>query len=603
MIIPVQLPSRSQMVKAAWIALCLLILPFFYSPQNLEWFRIVLPIIDLKPAANFCLVAFGFAILYFQIKKQYFQSVLAFSVLMFSTFYLLFLHNEVGFDNDFNDNASLMTLVYKLHYYGYGTDLFSARFHNSYPFVWYYFCLKLLGISGAQPFVTLKFSQNLGCFLVPIFTYLTWSKIWSKSHASVFAMLSLGYMDFFKVNAWIGLILFVPLLPYLYKILRAPSAYRWPVEDAFWIGSILVLQYYWILLLALFFPLIWLIARKIENKDPLPTKKAWIILAVLVVNGGLLSLPYTGPYALLLLSNPSEPLVNRCYYDPMSLWHYPMTNSGLIGFETLIGILTLILFFRKVRIAYWLFLILMVSFLVFYGLSGAMLFRIPSNFTKIEYIQTYLLVLGFSLAAVLQIHTLNKPILKLLVMALGLVIVHTSISQIEVDHVFRPPHDKIDDLKPVVGKVRDKATSLSTIGRPLLYLPFFNFIPFNLHWSNPCQLYTQRADFVRMLSKCKSPYAVAYALQNNRFEPIDLLIFETNKLEIILQKDNFPEPMTQEADTFSREVFTPPAFTANPTQQCEVFIPNPASQWQNKLNPTDQALFEKEKALLMPWVK
>ena len=116
-------------------------------------------------------------------------------------------------------------------------------------------------------------------------------------------------------------------------------------------------------------------------------------------------------------------------------------------------------------------------------------------------------------------------------------------------------------------------------------------------------LYSQRAEFIRELNKCKSPYTISYALKHNRFEPITLLIFEFHKLDVVLEKDNFPEPQTSEIVTFTRGQLLPPAFEYTPTKQYEVFIINDETDWQPKLNPEESALFEKEKRSLKKWLK
>ena len=116
-------------------------------------------------------------------------------------------------------------------------------------------------------------------------------------------------------------------------------------------------------------------------------------------------------------------------------------------------------------------------------------------------------------------------------------------------------------------------------------------------------LYSQRARLVRSLQKCKSSAAISYALKHNKFEEIGLLVFEPNKLELILEKDNFPEPQTLEALTFTREQFQSPVFEYSPTKQFEVFLVKDQKDWMPALSDADKQLFTTEIEKLKPFLK
>lgn len=581
---------------------CMLVLASLFTDSNLILVRARFPVIDLKPAVNGLFIAFFFPILFCFYKRWFFRSVLLFALQFSLSYYFLFLHNELGFENDFNDNAGLMNLTMKLYYHGFGTDLFSAQFHNSYPFLWYYFCLKLQLFWGGNPIYTIKLAQNLACFLIPVLTYFSWCKVQAKPFAAMLAMSSLVYLDFFKVNAWLGLVLVIPWILYVVRILKTPSVFKWQPWDFFVLGAIAVFQYYWILMAALFVPSLWVLTQAEFYKSLIPNKKSLFYILSICIGGFVLSLPYTGPYAMDLLQNPSEPLVNRCYFDPMSLWHFPMNSPRIVGFVSTIGLVAMAFFFPKVRIIRSVFFLFLIALFFFYLLSSSMLLRFPSNFTKIEYILTYLLVLGFGMMQSVWYVSLKNRIHQAALVFTCILVSHVSLSSVEVDSQFRPPLDKINDLKTLIPKVDTKSTTLSSVGRPLFYLPFFSFIPFNLHWSNPCMLYSNRAEFIWALQKCQSPSAISYALKHNKFEAVDLLIFEFNKLDVVLEKDNFPEPQSSETITFTRGQLLPPAFEYSPTRQYEVFRVRDEKDWMSALSNRDKQLFQAEIEKLKPFL-
>lgn len=116
----------------------------------------------------------------------------------------------------------------------------------------------------------------------------------------------------------------------------------------------------------------------------------------------------------------------------------------------------------------------------------------------------------------------------------------------------------------------------------LCFRPIFSFICHNAHFSHPAAKFRQRLKFLKLLSASKNSDFVAWMLQYNQFDAVELVMLDGNHVDIF--DDNFPNTQNhiKVPIHFGDSIFKGQYFEQHPgMKEIQILKPVPSDLWKN----------------------
>jgi len=472
--------------------------------------------------------------------------ILLISGFLSASYAVLVWHSQLPWWGLQGDEVFVTAFLVKVISGRFFSDFFHTNFPPFYPALYYWliggigYFLKISSIKTAQLGVAITL------FLTPLIVYLV-QKYYSRfTPRQLFApwQAVLTTALVFIVYDWTAIILkpyefFSAVLIVLWAVFLLNDFYfknlnykRLIIYGIF--GGILFLFYYfWFLPVALAI-LFFKIFSQVDSKYFWPRI---ILTGILIL---IVSLPFILPLLLSYLPNGSENWVPLFFIAEDLNLYLPFLSFSIFGFLTLVGLISIIFYWRYpvfralgflllagyfwqflnlISLIFWqvsilpgkpfLFLggaILMIA--AGFGLSQFILEKIPSDQNK-----KFLFILGWIILAT---------------QLLGGTFIDSPAVRHQLIEIKRPLREEflnlIDELKKIES-IENLTILSSGIPQISAYLPLNYYISYNMHFSHPAANFIKRYEFLADLAIAKNADEFYQKFKNSPYEPINALLF------------------------------------------------------------------------------
>lgn len=512
------------------------------------------------------LVQFGFIFIFLIIcltkipdKKKLLWGLLLLSIFTFIVINLSFKDVAFAKGGYSGDMGFLTAYVTKFANFNGFIDFGYKGLTSFYPPLYYYILGKISAIFSIPPYKMLKYGMLTACFMCPFISFWIWRKITDFKIAILLGFSILLFHDWYKINAWIALILFVPWWLYYVENIYGKFFTRKNYIIGGLIGGIIVmLQYYWILI-GLLFTLIKYVINFIENRY---TLKPAIIKADIQnkLKIGFIALLVAGfyliPYAYTLIFHETESLQNNYFVESMIFLPFDSFKSIFPGLLYITSLIYLIFIANRDAIAKNLSILILTIYIFCFTGNLMVWTETPVLHFKSHYFLKYLLAVIFFYAighALFINKTINQKInTSKTPIFISLILLLIFLSQYyyryEINFYakkdgekYQYPAETIQDVKTHTNGNYKGNVYLFDQKEPVIFLPLFAFLMWNPHFSHPAALHSNRVNFIKKVSIIKDPDFFTYALKNNDYNKIDGIFFKKEQPNILrFTKDNFP---------------------------------------------------------------
>ena len=403
----------------------------------------------------------------------------------------------------------------------------------------------------------------------------------------------------FKPYEILSLITFIPWALYYIGGVRLKvedGNYSWEwgklerkdmIVGGIWGGLIFMTFYYYFFLLITWLPIRLLMDWRREG-SLVKSIKGFIPLAgligVMMVVAGI----YWMPLMSDILKNGMSSYQNR-WYQPHML-DLPLHSAH--SWEMLIGILVLIGLapFNRLAQAVLAVFVALIGYMVV-GHIG-MYSNFPLLHVRMVGIEDYLSKLGLVLGGLMLLKQFKGVVSRNWLVAFPVMV--AVIFSLDMAMGFSWDVNKTNRKlaatteKPMLVGITDftKLTKdkvfLTNRNDMIAYRPMFSFICHNAHFSHPAAKFRERLKFLKLLSASKNSDFVAWMLQYNRFDAVDHIMLDNNRINVF--DDNFPNKKNhiKVPVVFQDSTFQGQYFEQHPgLKEIQTAKPVPANLWKD----------------------
>lgn len=458
----------------------------------------------------------------------------------------------VGSDAWFN------TAIVTKHRYGMGNGDFAYKgLHTFYPSLYQWMVGKLGALTVTPAHKAMKYGFYWVAFLLPLASYGLWRKILPKLPAFLLVVVAMTLCRInlaFKTYEVISLILFIPwALRYVagVRLTETDGVATWEIQHLQrrdWIiggtiaGLCFMTFYYYFFLMITWLPLLAVVELKTASWRSLWDKfrpMAYLFLLMLAVSA-VFWVPLIGDMARFGMHSYQnrwfQPHMLGLPFDLMDNW------KGILA----LGILLVLAPSNKLARA----IVVMLIALLAYVLLGHMgIYRnFPLLHVRMVGMETHLLHVGLVLGLLQLLARFKEFIQQGWDKALAIAVATVYAINITMNYNYESSNELAKAAERFVPPPLVSFPEFNQMAKGKIFLtnrldlvamrPLYLFICPNAHYSHPSAQYRDRLKLLTLLQGSRDSDFIAWMLQYNRYNRVDFVLLDGNRLEIF--DDNFP---------------------------------------------------------------
>lgn len=485
--------------------------------------------------------------------------------------------------------------------FGGNTDFAYRGLHSFYPSLYQFVVGKCAALTSTAIIQAMKYGTYWTAFLLPLAAYGLWRKLLAELPAFLMVVVAMTICRIhlcFKPFEVISMNVFIPWALYYVAGMRLREGEGkavWEVAvltrrdillGGLIAGLCFMTYYYYFFLFIVWIPLQVLVeVRTGGTWRELARRYRAIALMIGVMM--LVSVVYWVPLLADMVRFGMKSYQNRWFQPHMFNLPFDVSNQwkGLLGLLVWIGLAPTSRLARTV--------VVMLVALLAYLLVGhlGMYMDFPLLHIRMVGMEDYLLNLGLIMGLLQLMHhfkgfleSVYEKMLPLMVMAVFTVAMAmgfmwekgADVSQSAAN----PAAPGLVPYPEFTALSRDKVFLTNRL-ELVAFRPMYLFICPNAHYSHPASRYRERFKFLVLLSQAQDPDFVSWMLQYNRYDRVDAVMLDDNRLELF--DDNFPQP---QAHIHMTVQFPDSIFDSSAFRQDSLFTeikypkPLPADHWK-----------------------
>lgn len=464
-----------------------------------------------------------------------------------------------------------------------------------YPPLYYFLLGKLSLLLQTPPYVMSKYGLMMTVFFLPYITFGLWSLIVGQKKAVVITYVMVLLPVWYKPSGWIALYLFVPW--WLFFIVGISGK---PINRKWWyfitggiLGSIIFQTFYFLFLVGGMSLILDYVFKKFFVRQTSVSLNHYVNPLIMLIITALLSSYYWFPFLRSMYTTGGwEQYQGLDYSAGNAAIDFSFFTFSITGIVALCGLVYLLITYKSEKLSYQLLMLEISAYLILIlNFIGAVIER-PFKGNNAMTLGSYVLFIS----AFILLYTLwqdrfwdrictehGKTIfyvfLILLFIFVGQELVDTLASSSLVENALNTKYPEllIKAFSEMSGENYSGKVVLAdgSYQELAVYLPVFEFISWNIHYSHPAGLYRERVDFLDKLSQVENPALFAGFLMNNRYSKIDyiLLVPEEEAYRMKYSDHDFPNQPDTKFLNFPKELFSEQYFIKRVYRNYELFIP------------------------------
>ncbi|MBT3816721.1 MAG: arabinofuranosyltransferase [Candidatus Magasanikbacteria bacterium] len=533
----------------------------------------------------FVFVIFGIIAVYKKVHPVIF--LLGFGILSATAYMALVRGTLLSFWGLVGDEITIAAMYESFAYHGLFTDFAYSNLPPFYPSLFFQ-VIAVIGRffhwNGVQ---MAKFGAMITMLCFPVFLYWIQSVYWKHKKDSPKKLVwLLGVLCLFIVIPWNSVItkpyeLISGSLTILWTVFLVLDVYQkkinWQRVLVYGItgGILFMLFYFWFALAAMGVALFHLFSKE---KTRIKDYAYFLVTGIMVF---IVGAPFWLPLVRSYSAHGSENWQLGFFIGEWITTHGPLLSFSLSGIVGLIGLISLIVYRKKIYIRILLSLFVAGYLWQIMGMVTILFFASPLQESKgFMFFNTPILALAAAYGIASYVDYLvkkKKPycsyrnfgIIGILLLA-PTMIFGTFADDIKVKKIYERSllqKSAIVEILPALKSLEITNPTLDIIppivlstGLPELhaFYPYHDFIYFNQHNSHPAALFSERRAFLVDLAEETDPEVFAQTLKDNPFDQINHFVFlasEEKGYPIIFHRDDFPFGLKEETLWFDKALF------------------------------------------------
>ncbi len=442
---------------------------------------------------------------------------------------------------------------------GMGNGDFAYKgLHAFYPSLYQLVVGKLAALTHTPGLKAMKYGFYWAAFLLPLVSYGLWRKLLPALPAFLMMVLSMTIARenlSFKTFEVISVIIFLPWALYYVVGLRlreAEGEASWSVgvlERKEWIAGGLIAGlsfmtfYYYFFLLILWLPLQVVIASRSEGLANIWAKFRPMLLMFLVMMA--LSAVYWAPLLGDMMRYGMHSYQNRWFQPHMLEMPFDIMNNwrGMLGLVGLLALAPRNALARSV-------LVMMVAVTAYVLLGHLGLYNnFPLLHVRMLVLDEYLLSIGMIMGVLKLLSLVPDFVQKNWDKAFAVTVATVFAMSIAMVYNYESNNDLTNSAKSYKQPQLLGLAEFTPVSRGKVFLtnrlelaalrPLYLFICPNAHYTHPASRYRERLKLLTLLQHSKDSDFIAWMLQHNRYDRVDMIILDDNRMELF--DDNFPD--------------------------------------------------------------